>query len=47
MADSVESRMVHLQEQKAAMGKGVFETLSAEDKRKARFGDIQKLLDLH
>jgi hypothetical protein len=47
MADSVESRMVQLQEQKAAIGKGVFETLSAEEKRKARFGDIQKLLDLH
>jgi hypothetical protein len=38
--------MVQLQEQKAAMGKGAFEALSAEEKRKARFGDIQKLLEL-
>jgi hypothetical protein len=38
--------MIHLQEQKAAIGKGAFEALSSEEKRKARFGDIQKLLEL-
>ena len=45
-ADSIESRMVELQEAKAAMGKGAFENLSSEEKRRARLGDLKKLLDL-
>ena len=45
-ADSVESRMVDLQEAKAALGKGVFEKLSPEEKRKARMADLKKLLEL-
>lgn len=45
-ADSIESRMVDLQEQKALTAKGAFENLSADDKKKARFGDIQRLLEL-
>ena len=44
-ADSVESRMVDLQEAKAALGKGAFESLSAEEKRKARMSDLKKLLE--
>ena len=44
--DSIESRMVELQEAKAAIGKGAFEKLSAEEKRKARMADLKKLLEL-
>ena len=46
-ADSVESRMVDLQEAKAALGKGVFENLSSEEKRAARLGDLKRLLELN
>jgi SWI/SNF-related matrix-associated actin-dependent regulator of chromatin subfamily A3 len=45
-AGSVESRMLSLQEAKAAIGKGAFENLSPEEKKKARLGDVKKLLDL-
>ena len=45
-ADSIESRMVDLQEAKAAMGKGAFENLSKEEKKKARMGDVKRLLEL-
>jgi len=45
-AESVESRMVDLQEAKAAMGKGAFEKLSTEEKKKARMGDVKRLLEL-
>lgn len=45
-ADSVESRMLSLQEAKAALGKGAFENLSADEKKKARLGDVKKLLQL-
>jgi SWI/SNF-related matrix-associated actin-dependent regulator of chromatin subfamily A3 len=45
-AESVESRMLSLQESKAAMGKGAFETLSPEEKKKARLSDVKKLLEL-
>ena len=45
-SDSVESRMIELQEAKAAMGKGAFEKLSPEEKKKARLDDVKKLLDL-
>lgn len=46
-ANSVESRMVELQEAKAAMGKGAFETLSPEEKKKTRLQDLQRLLELN
>lgn len=45
-ADSIESRMVDLQEAKAALGKGVFESLSPDEKRKARMSELKKLLEL-
>jgi SNF2 family DNA or RNA helicase len=45
-ADSVESRMVALQEAKAAQAKGCFEHLSAEEKKKARLEDVKKLLEI-
>ena len=45
-ADSIESRMVDLQEAKAALGKGVFENLSPDEKRKARMSELKKLLEL-
>jgi hypothetical protein len=38
--------MLSLQEAKAAIGKGAFENLSPEEKKKARLGDVKKLLDL-
>ena len=47
MADSVESRMVELQEVKALLGKGAFENLTAAERKKARIGELRKLLDLH
>lgn len=43
MADSIEERMVGLQDAKAALGKGSLEKLSPEEKRKAR---LTALLDL-
>jgi len=45
-ADSIESRMVELQEAKAAVGKGAFENLSSEEKKQARLGELKRLLDL-
>jgi SNF2 family DNA or RNA helicase len=45
-ANSVESRMIDLQEAKAAIGNGAFENLTPEEKKKARFDDVKKLLDL-
>lgn len=45
-AESIESRMVELQEAKAAIGKGAFENLSVDEKRKARMADLKKLLEL-
>jgi len=45
-ADSVESRMVSLQEAKECQAKGAFENLSKEEKRKARLSDVKKLLEL-
>jgi len=43
MKDSIEERMVELQDSKAALGKGSMEKLSQEEKRKAR---LTRLLDL-
>jgi SNF2 family DNA or RNA helicase len=45
-AESIESRMVELQEAKAAIGKGAFESLNVEEKRKARMADLKKVLEL-
>jgi hypothetical protein len=38
--------MVDLQEAKAAQAKGAFEALNAEEKKKARFADVKKLLEI-
>lgn len=46
-ANSIESRMVDLQEAKAAIGKGAFESLSADEKKKTRLSDLKKLLELN
>lgn len=46
-ADSIESRMIDLQEAKAAMGKGAFEQLSIAEKKKTRLSDFKKLLELN
>jgi len=45
-ADSIESRMVTLQEAKDCQAKGAFENLTNEEKYKARMGDVKKLLEL-
>jgi SNF2 family DNA or RNA helicase len=46
MANSIEERMVSLQEAKAAVGKGAMEKLKPEEVRKARIGDLKNLFDL-
>jgi hypothetical protein len=38
--------MVVLQEAKAALAKGTFEHLSAEEKKKARLEDVKRLLKI-
>jgi SNF2 family DNA or RNA helicase len=45
-AHSIESRMVDLQEAKAALSKGTFENLSNQEKKKARMGEVKRLLEL-
>ena len=46
MKNSVEQRMVELQEAKSLQAKGSLEKLKAEEKRKARLGDLKGLLNL-
>ena len=46
MANSIEERMVELQEVKAAMGKGTMERLQPEEARRLRIGEFRKLFDL-
>ena len=38
--------MITLQEAKAALARGTFERLSAEEKKKARMEDVKKLLEI-
>jgi hypothetical protein len=46
MADSIEERMIHLQEAKAAIGKGSMEKLKPDEARKARIGDLKSLFSI-
>jgi SWI/SNF-related matrix-associated actin-dependent regulator of chromatin subfamily A3 len=46
MKDSIEGRMIALQEAKAAMGKGAMEKLKPEEFRKARIGDLKSLFSI-
>ena len=43
MADSLEERMLHLQESKALLGKGTQERLDAHEKRMARLTFLRDL----
>jgi SNF2 family DNA or RNA helicase len=44
MKDSLEERIVNLQEAKSLQAKGAVQKLKAEEKRKARLGDLKGLL---
>mmetsp|Transcript_6605 Transcript_6605/g.13448 ORF Transcript_6605/g.13448 Transcript_6605/m.13448 type:complete len:129 (+) Transcript_6605:1259-1645(+) len=46
MKDSIESRMVKIQESKSAQAKGAFGKLSDKEKRVSRLQDLRKLLEL-
>jgi SWI/SNF-related matrix-associated actin-dependent regulator of chromatin subfamily A3 len=46
MKDSLEERMLALQESKAALGKGALEKLNADEKRKARITDLKDLFQV-
>ena len=46
MKGSVEERIVNLQEAKSLQAKGSLEKLKADEKRKARLGDLKGLLNL-
>jgi hypothetical protein len=46
MKDSLEERMLILQESKAALGKGALEKLSPEEKRKARIRSLMELFNV-
>jgi SNF2 family DNA or RNA helicase len=45
MKDSLEERMLNIQEAKLALGKGSMEKLSAEEKRQARMTALQDLFE--
>jgi hypothetical protein len=46
MANSLEERMIGIQESKAAIGKGSMEKLSADEIRTVRLGMFRKIFDL-
>jgi SNF2 family DNA or RNA helicase len=46
MKDSIEERMIALQEAKAAIGKGAMEKLKPEEIRKTRIGDLKSLFSI-
>jgi SNF2 family DNA or RNA helicase len=46
MKDSIEERMIALQEAKAAIGKGAMEKLKPDEIRKARIGDLKNLFSI-
>ena len=46
MKDSIEERMIQLQEAKAAIGKGSMEKLKPDEVRKARIGDLKSLFSI-
>jgi len=46
MKDSLEERIVELQEAKSFQAKGVLQKLKGDEKRKALLGDLKGLLEL-
>ena len=46
MKDSVEERMISLQESKATICKGTMEKLNAEEMRKTRVGELRNLFQI-
>jgi len=46
MKDTIEERMIDLQERKAAIGRGALEKLTPEELRKARIGDLKSLFSV-
>ena len=46
MKDTIEERMISLQEAKAAIGKGSMEKLKPDEVRKARIGDLKSLFSI-
>jgi len=46
MKDSLEERIVELQEAKSLQAKGVLQKLKGDEKRKALLGDLKGLLEL-
>lgn len=46
MKDTIEERMIELQEAKAAISKGAIEKLKPEEIRKARIGDLKSLFSI-
>ena len=46
MKDSVEERIVALQDTKSLQGKGILQKLNGDEKRKALLGDLKGLLEL-
>ena len=46
MKDSVEERIVALQDTKSLQGKGILQKLNGDEKRKALLGDLKCLLEL-
>jgi SWI/SNF-related matrix-associated actin-dependent regulator of chromatin subfamily A3 len=46
MKDSLEERLIALQDSKAALGKGSMEKLSADEKRKARITVLKDLFQV-
>jgi SNF2 family DNA or RNA helicase len=46
MKDTIEERMIALQEAKAAIGKGSMEKLKPDEVRKARIGDLKSLFSI-
>jgi SNF2 family DNA or RNA helicase len=46
MKDTIEERMISLQEAKAAIGKGSMEKLKPDEVRMARIGDLKSLFSI-
>ncbi len=46
MKDSIEERIIHVQERKSLQAKGALQRLTGEEKRKALLGDLRGLLEI-
>lgn len=46
MKDSIEERIIKVQERKSLQAKGALQKLKADEKRKAILGDLRGLLDI-